>query len=275
MIINEPELIECQLDCIALGSSTSNCNITHDWVLRIPYRRKVSEKISRVQEAQRNTTIDGLSIIFEPETFPSDLCTNGSSSFRFSINLILRQHSPELKEISVICGIERPNMSGKHDILNFVVLRGDGNYSNSAMVHSKDIDDNPIKVTHQGGNMTFTCTRLADSLLSPVWRLLSSNMLLSNYLLNESSTITLKNEVGLMAIIDANGETYNFKDREVQDFSVTFFNLPFELNGLRVWCGVQTEDGELHFHNHSATVNILRQGIRDCNFQFDMLVHGV
>ena len=44
---------------------------------------------------------------------------------------------------------------------------------NSAMVYSRDIEDNPIKVTNQGGNVSFTCTRVADRLLSPVWRLMS------------------------------------------------------------------------------------------------------
>lgn len=277
MIVNEPQLIECQLYCTPTGSTSNYCNITHDWVLRTPYRHQVNERVSRLSEAQRNTTISGLSITFVPENFPSNLCTTNSGTFNFSINLILRQYSPELQEISVICGIERPNVSGKHDINNFVVLRGDGN---SAIVYSRDIDDNPIKVTHQGGNVSFTCTRVADRVLSPVWRLMSSSMLLFNYLLNESSTIKLKTEIGLIAIISANGETYNsFKDTEVQDFCVTFFNLSVELNGLTVWCGVRTEDGDLHFHNRSATVNILQQGTLyiclGCSLLFDMHGHGV
>ena len=267
--LNVPKVIDCYVDCND-NRSLSGCNISHDWVLRFPYRhenRSVVERISTVRSSIRNTTIEGLNINFDPVTFQSDICPNGRSFYPFSIILTMHQYSQELKQISVICGIGRPNTSSIHDINNIVILESNGDES-LPDVFSKDIDCNPNKEVQERGNISFTCTRTANNLSvsSPVWQLTNSSMQSINLNMNKSHTISLNNNTDLVVNLeDAYGAPYNdprsAESKPVQDFRLTLLNLSVDITGMTVQCGVQTQEGDTHFYNRSATVTVLAPGI--------------
>ena len=268
--LNVPKLIECYVDCYDNHGrllDLSNCGITHDWVLRLPYRNIDYERISRVSDQNRNATIDGLSISFEFEDSDS-MCTGGQSNFPFSITLVMHRYSQDLKHISVICGIERPNVHPRHDIINIATLKGISD--KTANIYSADIDSNPSKEGKENGNVSFTCTRSVDDTLfsSPLWQLTSSDKQLSNLILNESTTIYLNNNSDLVVYLEEGDPYFDSRSKEVQDFNITFENLSSNLPNMTLWCGVEIEDGHVEFYNRSATVTISEQGMGYYNLQY-------
>ena len=257
MFINTPLRIQCQLTCHA-DTPLSNCNISHHWILFLPYHNEGSKsiRISTISEGNRNSTINGLGISLEQ--FPPDPCTNQAQTFLFFITLLMHYYTPELREFFVICGLRKFDHTIKvhdsHDPLNIVTIK---TRDESVLLYSTDIDENPHKEIFEGGNVSFTCTRPSDSLVTPLWQLTSSNPFLSNLIINESISIPVNNYTQLQVILKDGEQYYNDTNlQQVQNSTVTLVNLPSTLGKLTFWCGIEMEDGQHRFYNRTATVTV-------------------
>lgn len=143
-------------------------------------------------------------------------------------------YTPELQEILVMCGVEKTfPVFWTHDAVNIVSIKAIDESIIIIILYSTDIDINPHKEILEGGNVSFTCTRLSDSLLQPLWQLTGSNPFLSNIIINESISIPVNNYTQLQVIFE-DGEQYcnDTNLQQVQNFTITLVNLPSYLGRL-------------------------------------------